>query len=511
MQDNPLMLIPNPVSCKVEEGHLSIKRDWYLMANEPLLPDQVTLLQDMLQHALPRDYAARYQTMPNGHAANLLIQMDPEVCEGKAEASIISIKQNQIQISATDQAGLFYAMQSLVQLIGVAGPSGQIPCCTITDYPRYAWRGFMLDSARHFQSVQWIKRHIDRMAAIKLNRLHWHLCDDEGWRAQIKAYPRLTEVAAWRTENGERYGGYYTQQQMRDIVQYAKVRHITVIPEIEMPGHCNSALVAYPEFSCSGKAIQIGEEGWDAYKQIAGRLPYCAAKPAVFAFLKTVLSEMAQIFDHHLHIGGDETPGEKWDNCPLCSALKSKLGFKDNIALRTHFLNQIHDHCTHTLGRQSIVWTDGVDERTPKDQIVHAWHAHEAATAARLGHHVINSNHEWVYLDYPPSDADKHTKPDWMLVLPLEKVYHFDPTPEGLEPEHQKNILGSESPIWTEHAPDEIVLEKHIFPRLIAFAEALWSPRWGRSFDEFKLRLELFENTSQNNHKAHARPVGVTA
>jgi hexosaminidase len=480
-----------------------------MMANAPLPPAQVMLLQSLLQRHLPGNCIAKYQTMPNGHAANLLIQIDPEICDGKAEASILTVTPEQIHISTTDRAGLFYAMQSLVQLIKNAGKTGHIPCCMVTDYPRYAWRGFMLDSARHFQSVQWIKQHIDRMAAIKLNRLHWHLCDDEGWRAEVLAYPRLTEVAAWRTENGKRYGGYYTQQQMRDIVAYAKARHITVIPEIEMPGHCNSALVAYPEFSCDGKAIQIGEDGWDAYKQITGRLPYCAGKPAVFTFLKTVLSEMASVFEAQLHIGGDETPGEKWDACPLCSAMKSELGLESNVALRTHFLNQIHEHCHDQLHRQTITWTDGVDEKTPKDQIVHAWHAHEAATAARLGFQVINSNHEWVYLDYPPSDADKHDKPDWMLVLALEKIYHFDPTPEGLEPEHQKNILGSESPLWTEHIPDEKALEKHLFPRLIAYAEALWSPRWGRSFDEFKKRLELFEQTPVRAQIPHAQALSA--
>lgn len=494
MQQAVTSIIPKPVQTQMLTGTFAICRDLLLHGQSSLPADEMALWLDLLHQHLPHDCHAQYQVTPNGHAANLIIRIDPDCCDAHHEAYDLHITQEQILITATDTAGVFYALQSLIALLQTHRHEAAIPCCQITDHPRYAWRGFMLDSARHFQKVSWIKQHIDRMAALKLNRLHWHLCDDQGWRAQINAYPRLTDIAAWRTENGKRYGGYYTQQQMRDIVAYAKLRHITVIPEIEIPGHCNSALVAYPQLSCSGEPIAIDHDGWNAYTQASGRLPYCAAKPGVYTFLKTVLTEMAGIFPEQLHIGGDETPGAKWDQCPLCSALKTRLKLESNVALRTHVLQQIHDHCQQTLNRQTIAWTDGVDEHIPQNQIVHAWHAHEAATAARMGYTVINSNHQWVYLDYPALDKDRPSKPDWMLTLPLEKVYHFDPTPEGLEPAYQSNILGSESPIWTEYAQDEKALEKQLFPRLIAFAEVLWSPQYGRSFDEFALRLAQYQH-----------------
>ncbi|HAI14116.1 MAG TPA: hypothetical protein DCM28_20590 [Phycisphaerales bacterium] len=502
MQLTALNIIPKPAETKMLTGAFVLSRDFLVYGSTALPANELTVWLDLLHQCLPQDCNAQYQITPNGHAANLLISINPDCCDAKPEAYVLRVTTEQIQITATDTAGVFYALQSLTALIRTHRKQAAIPCCEITDYPRYAWRGFMLDSARHFQEVAWIKQHIDRMAALKLNRLHWHLCDDQAWRAQVDAYPKLTDIAAWRTENGKRYGGYYTKNQMRDIVQYARDRHITVIPEIEIPGHCNSALVAYPELSCSGEAIDIDHDGWDAYTQSAGRFPYCAGKPQVYAFLKTVLSEMAEIFTQQLHIGGDETPGEKWDQCPVCSAIKTKLGLTTNIALRTHVLGQIHDHVQQTLDRQTIAWTDGVDDQIPNGQIVHAWFAHEAATAARKGYAVINSNHEWVYLDYPALEADRPTKPDWMLVLPLEKVYHFDPTPEGLEKEYQTNILGSESPIWTEYAENEKALEKQIFPRLIAFAEALWSPKLGRSFDEFAQRLEQYEHSKPRKRQA---------
>lgn len=489
MQAKSPPIIPKSAQCQMLPGVFDIQRDYLLHCDTPLPAEHVPVLLELLNRHLPEDCTTKYQPTPNGQAANLRISIDPNICDAKTEASILHIHEQHIHIIASDAAGAFYAMQSLSQLLYAHRNASAIPCCKITDHPRYTWRGFMLDSARHFQSVDWIKQHIDRMAAIKLNRLHWHLCDDQAWRAQVKAYPRLTDIAAWRTQNGEQYGGYYTQQQMHDIVSYAEARHITVIPEIEMPGHCNAALVAYPKFSCTGQPLEVAAQGWDAYTNLAGRLPYCAGKPEVYTFLKNVLTEMAEIFPSHLHIGGDETPSSQWDDCPTCSALKTKLGLDTNTALRTHFLQQIDDHCQQTLDRSTIAWTDGVDKQIPKKQIVHAWLAHEAATAARLGYDVINSNHEWVYLDYPALDTDRPSKPDWMLTLPLEKIYHFDPTPEGLEPEFQQSILGSESPIWTEYAPGEQDLEKQIFPRLIAFSEALWSPRIGRSFDEFAQRL----------------------
>ena len=432
----------------------------------------------------------------------------PDARDESPESYALRIAPGQIVITAGGAAGWFYALQSLRQIIADerrAGGDADLAGQRIEDRPRFAWRGSMIDSARHMPSVDWIKGHLDRMAALKLNRFHWHLCDDHGWRAEIRSRPALAEKAAWRGTGHRRYGGVYTQAQMREVADHAARRCITVIPEIEMPGHCNAALVAYPELSCSGQPLPVPEAGgWDAFLRDAGRHAFCAAKPAVDDFLADVLAEINEVFDPpYLHIGGDETPRGDWDACPACAALMQREGLTDSAALRVHFLRRVHDLCRDRLGKPTIAWTEGVHATLPEDQLVHAWFPAEAATAARLGRAVINSNHEWTYLDYPRDEADAEHKPDWMIVLPLEKVYHFDPLPEGLEAEHAHRVLGSEAPLWTEHARDEATMDHQLMPRLAAFAEALWSPRMGRNFDEFRRRLDAYGDTKADAFTAH--------
>lgn len=348
----------------------------------------------------------------------------------------------------------------------------------------------MIDSARHFQPVEWILRHLDRMASLKLNRFHWHLTDDEAWRPEILRYPQLTEEAAWRGVGERRYGGYYSQDEMRQVVEYAKDRFIEVIPEIDMPGHCNSSLVAFPQLSCDGEPLELADDGWNAFTRIAGRRAFCAASEGAYTLIQHVLQEISEVFDPpYLHIGGDETPCAHWEKCPKCKALLKQVDGTGSADLRVYFLNRIADFCREVLGLPTIAWTDGVSDRLPRDQIVNAWFVGESAQAARLGFETINSNHEWTYLDYPDSVQNGQTKPDWMLVLPIEKIYHFDPLPDGLESEFADRILGSEAALWTEYAPDAEALEQQLMPRLAAFAEVLWSPRVGRSYDDFLRRL----------------------
>ncbi len=413
---------------------------------------------------------------------------------GWDESYELRIEPDQLTIMASHARGWFYALQTLGQLVAVHSSEGAIPCGVIRDRPRFRWRGSMIDSARHLQSVDWILRHLDRMAALKLNRLHWHLADDEAWRPEIKRYPELVEKAAWRGKGAHRYGGFYSHEQMRQVVDYARERFITVVPEIDMPGHCNAALAVFPELSCTGETLTLADEGWNAFTSLAGRRAFCSANEQVYTFIQHVFEELADVFDSpHLHIGGDETPHQHWEQCPQCQALLSDINGKASADLRIHFLKRIHAFCREKLGRSTIAWTEGVSDQLPQDQIVHAWFPGEAAIAARQGYQVINSNHEWTYLDYPASQEDARHKPDWMIVLPLEKIYHFDPLPDGLEAEHASRILGSEAPLWTEHAASEQSLEHQLMPRLIAFSEALWSPRVGRSFDDFQRRLESHE------------------
>lgn len=410
-----------------------------------------------------------------------------ESVEGAYE---IQIDPDAIAIVADDESGWFYALQTLLQLsVGHAEQGGPL-CGVIRDAPRFPWRGSMIDSARHFQPVGWVLRHLDRMSAMKLNRFHWHLADDEAWRPEVRRYPQLVEKAAWRGVGEHRYGGYYTQDEMRRVVEYARDRFITVIPEIDMPGHCNAVLVAMPELSCVGEPLPLAEKGWNAFTSLAGRRAFCAANEEVYTVIGDVLEELAEVFDPpYLHIGGDETPREHWEKCPKCRSLLKQIGGTDSADLRVHFLNRVASICGDRLGLPTIAWTDGVSDRLPRDQIVNAWFTGEAAKAARLGYQTINSNHEWTYLDYPASVEAAGKKPDWMITLPLEKVYHFDPMPDGLEAEYADRVLGSEAALWTEHAPDAAEMERQLMPRLAAFAEVLWSPRIGRSYDDFLRRL----------------------
>lgn len=435
-----------------------------------------------LDRADPVGYSGPYVTTEAGTEEN----------PRSPEAYALKITADEIIVTAEDDRGRFYAIQTLKQLIDDADRRGgvNLACVCIEDRPRFVWRGSMIDSARHMPSVDWIKRHLDRMADLKLNRFHWHLCDDHAWRAEIHRYPQLAERAAWRIQDGTPYGGVYTQAQMREVVEYGAQRYITVIPEIEMPGHCNAALVAMPELSCTGEPWPIPEAGgWKSFLE-AGRRPFCAAKPEVYEFLGHVLEEIDEVFDTpYLHIGGDETPREKWDQCPACQNTMRDHGLADSTALRVHFLNRVHEICRDRLGKTTIAWTEGVSGDLPPDQIVHAWFPGEAAAAARLSRDVINSNQEWTYLDYPRNGFEARDKPDWMLVLPFEKVYHFDPLPDGLEAAYAHHVLGSESPLWTEHTREEATMDDQLMPRLAAFAEAMWSPRVGQDFEGFRRRL----------------------
>ncbi|HEX7009320.1 MAG TPA: beta-N-acetylhexosaminidase [Phycisphaeraceae bacterium] len=496
-------LIPQPVQQEIRSGAFSLDGELSIAA-----PASVAGTAAMLAAALRRLTGHAAILIPPGsstpHRRCIAFHEEAErFSDGDgAEAYRLTIAPSSVTVEAAGPAGAFYAVQTIIQLAAaaVAQDRGQIPCGWIHDRPRFPWRGLMLDSARHFQPVAWIKRLIDQLALLKLNRLHWHLTDDQGWRAQVERYPRLTQIAAWRGSGGDRYGGFYTQEQMRDIVAYAAARHIQVVPEIEMPGHCNAALYAYPELSCSGKPLEVGDRGWSAYTDKVGRLAFCAGREAVFEFLEGVLDEIAGVFDApYLHIGGDERPKGLWEQCPRCRAALVRHGLRSESELQGWFMWRMADYCRRSLGRTPILWVDemlwGDDRKVglPAGAIAQGWHAGESAQAARLGAATINSNHEWTYFDYPAFERDQPTRPDWMCLLPLEKVYQFDPVPAELEESLRPRVLGSEAAMWTEYTPNRAELEKQLMPRLVAFSEVVWSPMEARCFDEFMKRLTLHQ------------------
>lgn len=386
-----------------------------------------------------------------------------------------------IIISAMKPAGIFYALQTLRQMMPptIENPGQlkigdiEIQACTILDRPRFSWRGMNLDCGRHFMEKEFVKRYIDLLAYHKMNVLHWHLTEDQGWRIEIKKYPKLTEIGAWRTEDdGTVYGGFYTQDDIREIVAYASERYITIVPEIEMPGHSLAALAAYPWLSCTGGPFQV-EKSWGVFKDI-----YCAGNDSSFMFLEDVLLEVMDLFpSKYIHIGGDEAPKYRWDNCPKCQLRMKKENLHNGEELQSYFIERI-EKFLNEHARSLIGWDEILEGGLAPSATVQSWRGFEGAThAAESGHDAIVSPTSHCYFDYDVS------------VTSFEKVYSFEPVPVGLDADKQHHILGGECNMWTEYAPQELIDSK-VFPRICAMSEVLWSSSAGRNFGEFEKRMQ---------------------
>ncbi|MEY5043137.1 MAG: hypothetical protein RJA19_364 [Bacteroidota bacterium] len=400
-----------------------------------------------------------------------------------------------VRIEATTAAGAFRALTTLRQLIPAACESGalipvdvpgppcphgfEVPAVQIEDRPAYDHRGLLLDCARHFMEPEFVKRTIDLLAQHKMNVLHWHLTEDQGWRLAIEAYPQLTEVGAWRQNaDGTRHGGFYTREQVKDIVAYAAQRHITVIPEIELPGHSRAALAAYPWLGCTGDSLPV-EHRWGVFKDI-----YCPGQDTTFAFLRTVMEEVVGLFPSaYIHIGGDEAPKVRWEDCARCQTRIRQMGLPDEQALQSWMIGEVAaDLARH--GRKIIGWDEIHEGGLPPGATVQSWRGTEGGWSAMAqGHDAIFSPTSHCYLDYPLSSTD------------LEEVYGWDLL-EGAPADYQPGapgwgrLLGGEGNMWSEHAPQHLV-ESKIYPRLIALAEVLWSPAELRNWEDFQRRLDV--------------------
>lgn len=392
----------------------------------------------------------------------------------------IAITERGVTVTGSDPSGVFYAVQSLRQMFTPGAFDGalrlpyQMPCVLIKDQPRFPHRGMLLDCCRHFMTVDFVKRYIDLLAFYKMNVLHWHLTEDQGWRIHIDRYPQLTEVGAWRINaDGQRYGGYYTKEQIRDIVRYAQSRHITIIPEIEMPGHSVAAIAAYPFLSCTKEKIAVENE-WGVFKDI-----YCAGNDSTFVFLQNVLDEVCELFPGtYIHIGGDEAPKFRWENCDKCQARIKDEKLKDEAQLQTYFIERIAAYL-ETKGKKIIGWDEILEGGIPSSAAIQSWRGVEGGLeAARHGHNVVMSPTSHCYFDYGLNSID------------LEKVYSFDPIPAELESEYKRYIIGAECNMWTERAPQELV-DDRMFPRMPALAEVLWSYNPNRQYIEFERRLKF--------------------
>jgi hexosaminidase len=406
----------------------------------------------------------------------------------------LSVSDKSISLSAGAPTGIFHGIQTMLQLMHEDSPI--VSGVEIDDAPRYAYRGMHLDVGRHFFPVDFIKKYIDYLARYKYNYFHWHLTEDQGWRIEIKKYPKLQEVAAYRNEtlighysdkphkfDGQKYGGYYTQEEVKEIVAYATERHITVIPEIEMPGHAQAALAAYPELACTDGPIEVATK-WGVFPDV-----YCPTE-ITFGFLEDVLMEVFELFpSKYIHIGGDECPKTAWENSEFCQDLIKKEGLKDEHGLQSYFIQRM-EKFINANGRSIIGWDEILEGGLAPNATVMSWRGIQGGIeAAEQGHDVIMTPGSHCYFDHYQSDS-----PDEPLAiggfLPLEKVYSFDPTPKELSPEHAKHILGGQANVWTEYLKTPESVEYMIFPRMCALAEALWSPKENLNYEDFMSRLE---------------------
>ncbi|WP_026775091.1 beta-N-acetylhexosaminidase [Polaribacter sp. Hel_I_88] len=426
----------------------------------------------------------------------------------------LKISQNKILIEAKTKNGAFYAVQSLIQLLPIKSDLNEIAiqCLEIEDAPRFSYRGMHLDVARHFFSVDFIKKYLDIMAMLKMNTFHWHLTEDQGWRIEIKKYPKLQEIAAFRKEtllghysdqphqfDGKKYGGFYTQEEIKDIVTYATERQITVIPEIEMPGHSQAAIAAHPELGCSGKQVEVATK-WGVFEEV-----YCS-KETTFKFLEDVIDEVVELFPgKYIHIGGDEAPKTNWKKCENCQNLIKKEGLKDEHELQSYFITRMEKYINQK-GKQIIGWDEILEGGLAPNATVMSWRGISGAIeAAKQKHDVILTPNSHLYFDYYQSDNENEPLAIGGF-LPLEKVYNFNPIPTELTEAEAKYVLGAQGNVWTEYMPTSEKVEYMAFPRAIALSEVVWSSKENRNYTDFIKRLEHFNkrldamNVNYANH-----------
>ena len=499
--DRNLGIIPAPVSVTPSGGTFQFRPTdkIAIVYLSTAARKEADLFSDYLKHTYQLDVPVM-KAVKKAYQKNICFSTD--YTGANSEGYHLSVRESRIDVSGKG-AGLFYGLQSLMQMCSTAS-SGKdeatIPCAEIRDEPRYSYRGIMQDVGYHIYPVSFIKKQIDLLSQYKLNVYHWHLTEDHGWRIEIKKYPRLMEVAAFREQtcisnydpelcglDGIPYGGFYTQDEVRDIVAYAEARHVTVIPEIELPGHTLAVLAAYPEFACGDNPGPFKvAQSWGIHDDV-----FCAGKEGTFRFLEDVLTEVIDLFpSKYIHIGGDECPKDRWQKCSYCQQRIKDNHLKDEFELQSYFVKRI-EKFVKSKGRRIIGWDEILEGGLAPDATVMNWRdISEGIKAAQQSHDVIMAPNEYIYFDYIQGNRDQEPLTIGWGFNPTERVYSFDPTPAELTPEQQKHIIGVEAPLWTEHMDTHRKVEYMMLPRLMALAEIAWSPLAVKDLKNFKeLRL----------------------
>ena len=517
--EQKVSLVPQPMQIQLGQGAFILKPTTVIVAGGSARPVG-QYLADTLAPATGFNLAIKEVALQSGSQFVLLLdvaaldRLGPEGYE-------LKVMPDTIFAHAPTPRGLFYACQTIRQLLPpqilsqkkVDGISWTIPVVEITDKPRYSWRGMHLDVGRHFFDVNFIKKYLDLIALHKMNTFHWHLTEDQGWRVEIKKYPKLTEIGAWREgeygkkyPDGKKYGGFYTQDEIREIVAYAQQRFITVVPEIEMPGHSVAALAAYPELSCTGGPFKV-RESWGVEEDV-----FCAGNDKTFEFLENVLTEVTDLFPGlYLHIGGDECPKNRWKNCPQCQARIKNEGLKDEHELQSYFIKRIEKFLL-TKNKRLIGWDEILEGGLAPTATVMSWRGMGGGIAAATqGHDVVMSPTSHCYFDFYQADPAQEPKAIGGF-LPLEKVYSFEPTPAQLTPEQAQHVLGAQGNVWTEYMLTTDYVEYMAAPRICALAEVVWSPQNLRNWDNFQLRLapHLLRLDALDIHYRLPEPGGIS-
>lgn len=502
-------LIPRPIEVKELNARFVLNRYTAITAESPELKSVGEYLRDAL-YRLRRLSLPNISEMKEDTRKAIVLSLCSSI--PNPEGYELIIDNNGIRITGKEQAGVFHGIQTLLQLIPIREqeiekttgiPQYVLSGIRISDFPRFPWRGMHLDVCRHFFPADFIKRYIDLLAMHKMNVFHWHLTDDQGWRIEIGAYPRLTEIGAWRVDREDEpwdnrkpqcagdkaaYGGYYTLSEIREIVAYATERFVTIVPEIEMPAHATAALAAYPELSCTGGPFTVMPGGVWPIVDI-----YCAGNEKTFEFLENVLGEIIDLFPgKYIHIGGDEATKDNWKRCAKCQARIHAGGLKDEFELQSYFIKRIERFLV-SKNRRLIGWDEILEGGLPPEATVMSWRGMQGGIAAtRAGHDVIMTPMSHCYFDYyqtlsdEPRPIGKH--------LPLDKVYAFDPVPDSLEADKRHFILGAQGNVWTEFMPTPERVEYMALPRMCALAEVVWSPKEQRDVEDFKRRMAVHYN-----------------
>ncbi len=486
-------MIPQPFNLKIEDGKFILNVETKIFA-----PDDLIAVSQYLKTfiKLPTGFDLQ-DTQTKSEQNSINLELDDTLKGLNPEGYELRITPKLVLLRAPQPAGIFYGIQTLRQLLPaeiesqtkVQGLEWDIHCLIIEDSPRFKWRGLMFDSGRHFFSVDVIKKYLDLLALLKMNTFHWHLTEDQGWRIEIKKYPKLTEIGSKREDSriggwiskktrGEPHEGFYTQDEIREVIQYAEERFIRVIPEIDVPGHSSAAIAAYPELSCTKEEINVPTK-FGIFEDI-----YCAGHDFTYEFMENVLDEVLSLFPSEIiHIGGDEVPKKNWKKCEVCKKKMKDENLRNLDELHDYFTERISKYIV-SKGRRVIGWNEILDEKTDKNTIGQHWlltGKKQVRKHLEKGGDIVVSNMFRYYLDYS------------YIMTPLRKTYKFEPISRTVKTENQQQILGIESPIWTEWVPNTERLDWQVLPRLVAVAETGWTQKRLKNFKNFRKRIENFE------------------